>query len=135
VQRAAPGELRVSATSGAATMSALVSMSGRPTTNSLRVIGARGTAHADLFHGFAVVETGAVSRTRKIVHPFVLAGATLGAAAVNLSRRAFVRESAYPGLRELVAAFHAAVRGGAPSPISPSQTLDIARARDAVLGR
>jgi hypothetical protein len=112
----------------------LVSMSGRPTTNSLRVVGASGSAHADLFHGFAVVESGAVSRGRKIIHPFALAGATFAAAARNLSTRALSRESAYPGLRELVAAFHSAVRGESSPPISPAQMIDVARARDAILG-
>jgi len=135
VQRPAHGELRASALAGDTTLSLLVSMSGRPTVNSLRVIGARGTAHADLFHGFAVVEEGSVSRARKITHPFALAGATLGAAGENLARRAMTRESAYPGLRELVAAFHAAARGEAPPPISAARTLDVARARDTVLGQ
>ena len=37
-------------------------------------------------------------------------------------------ETAYPGLRALVASFHAAVRGEAPTPIAPERTLHIARA-------
>ncbi|MGH7617582.1 MAG: Gfo/Idh/MocA family protein, partial [Gemmatimonadaceae bacterium] len=87
VQRSSSGELRASSVAGDATLSLLVSMAGRPTANTLRVIGARGTVHADLFHGFAVVERGTVSRSRKITHPFVFAGATLGVAANNLARR------------------------------------------------
>ena len=135
VQRTSAGELRASAAAGNATVSLLVSMSGRPTANSLRVIAARGTAHADLFHGFAVVERGNVSRVRKITHPFAFAGAMLGATSENLARRALARETAYPGLSSLVAAFYAAARGEAPPPISPAQTLDVAQARDAVLAR
>jgi len=133
VQRPSPGELRATTVAGSATIALLVSMSGRPTTNMLRVIGAHGTAHADLFHGFAVVEHGRVSRAHKIAHPFALAGGVLGAASTNLARRVLSREPAYPGLRTLVAAFYAAVRGDAPPPISPAETLDVAKARDALV--
>jgi hypothetical protein len=59
----------------------------------------------------------------------------LGATSENLARRALARETAYPGLSSLVAAFYAAARGEAPPPISPAQTLDVAQARDAVLAR
>lgn len=131
--RPGAGELLVTGVAGTATMSVIVSMTGRPTTNFLRVIGARGTAHADLFHGFAVIEAGDVSRTRKIFHPFTLAGATLARASGNLVRRALSGESAYPGLRELIGVFHAAVRGEHPAPIPPARVLDVAIARDAIL--
>lgn len=118
---------------GATTVSVLVSMSGRPTSNTLHVIGAHGTAHADLFHGFATIETGGVSRAKKILHPFALSGATLANAFSNLVRRVVSRESAYPGLRELVAAFYASVRGAAPAPIPVTEMLAIAQARDILL--
>jgi predicted dehydrogenase len=127
------GELLATGTVDATTLAIVVSMAGRPTTNSLRVIGARGTAHVDLFHGFAVIEGGGVSRARKILHPFALAAATSVAALANLSRRAMATESAYPGLRELVGAFYAAARGERPPPIAPGRVLDVARARDAIL--
>lgn len=131
--RPRPGELLVAGVAGTVTLSLIVSMSGRPTTNALRLTGAKGTAHADLFHGFAVIEAPGVSRARKILHPFTLAGATLTRASGNLLRRVFVGESAYPGLRELIAAFHAAVRGEGSSPIPSARILDIAVARDAIL--
>lgn len=133
VRRTAPGELLVTGQVRSASLSCLVSMAGRPTRNSLRVIGAAGTAHADLFHGFAVIESGRVSRTRKVLHPFALSGATLANAFTNLVRRGVARQSAYPGLRELVTAFYAAVGGDLPSPITPARILDVALARDAVL--
>src|SRR5439155_10159564 len=132
-RRAAPGELLATAAVGTTTLSIVVSMSGRPTANAMSVIGAHGTAHVDLFHGFAVIEPDAVSRIRLVVHPLSLATASLVAATTNLARRALAGETAYPGLRALVASFHAAVRGEAPTPIAPERTLHIARRRHALL--
>lgn len=133
VRRSAPGELLASGRAGSTTLTVLISMAGRPTANVLRVIGARGSAHADLFHGFAVIESGSVSRARKILHPFTSSGASLAHAFANLARRAMTRETAYPGLRELVARFHAAIRGDASAPIPPAHILDVARARDVLM--
>ena len=133
VRHPMPGELLATATSGQTTLTALVSMSGRPTTNSFRLIGTGGTAYADLFHGFDVIEAKTVSRGRKIIHPFALSTSTFGRAMTNLVRRAATRELAYPGLRALIAAFYAAVRGEQRAPISAAQTRDIARARDVII--
>ena len=63
----------------------------------------------------------------------MLAGATLAHGFGNLTRRAVARESAYPGLRELVAEFYAAVRDATPPPISAQRILDIALARDVLI--
>ncbi len=131
--RASAGELRVTGHSGQRSVSLLISMGGRPTSSSMRLIGGGGTIHLDLFHGFAVVERGATSRAQKIAHPLLLAGATMGAAVWNLGSRAVQREPAYPGLRELVRRFFAAVRGNEPCPITAEEALDVARARDAVI--
>ena len=48
-----------------------------------------------------------VSRTYKVARPFATATRQLAAVAGNLARRAWSRESAYPGLRELVRAVYA----------------------------
>jgi predicted dehydrogenase len=124
------GEFRALAATGGATVSLLVSMSGRPTRNTLRLVGTGGTAHLDLFHGFATVEPAAVSRARKVARPFTHAGATLAAATANLTARMVRREPAYPGLRELIERFYQAVRSGGASPITPEEMLDVARTRD-----
>src|SRR5262249_505352 len=130
-----PGELRSSGVARGATLSIVVTLAGPPTRNAPRVIGVRGSAHADLFHGFSVREFGKVSRGRKIVQPLAHSTAMFGAAIDNLARRTIDGEFAYPGLRTLVAEFYAAVRDAAPTPISAAQTLDIAIARDAILSR
>jgi predicted dehydrogenase len=130
VARPREGELR--ATSASPSAEILVSLAGRPTRNELRLIGGRGTILVDFFHGFSVVEGDAVSRAHKIAHPFVEAGATAGAAAVNLATRAVRGQPAYPGLRELIAATYEAVRSGGGPPISREETLAVAHARDAL---
>src|SRR6185503_13339825 len=87
VRHPAAGELALTTVTGTAAVSITISMSGRPTVNALRIVGELATAHLNLFHGFSVIESGAVSRRRKIVQPFALAGATLAAATANLIRR------------------------------------------------
>lgn len=128
------GELRASACTQRTSLSLLISAQGRPTANSLRLVGSLATAHIDLFHGFAVVEGGGVSRWRKILHPFSLSLQTLAAAGVNLGQRFIEREAAYPGLRELTKRFYAAVRHEGPVPVSNDEALDVALARDILLG-
>lgn len=130
-----PGELRAFAHTETLTVAAVVSMGGRPTRNSMRLIGERGTIHLDFLHGFAVVEPPPVSRTRKITRPFSLAASTLSHAARNLATRSWRRESAYPGLRDLIRRFYSAVTEGTRSPISPEATLDVATAYDAIVAR
>jgi predicted dehydrogenase len=133
VEHAANGELRATALAGRATTSVLISMNGRPTVNSLRLIGERGTAYADLFHGFSIVEPGGVSRSRKITHPFDQGARILCSATANLLTRAFRREPAYPGLRELIRRFYEAADAGSHPPISAAETLDVALARQSIL--
>jgi predicted dehydrogenase len=135
VEHPVKGELRASATIENVSVSMLISMQGRPTTNALRVIGRQGTGHADLFHGFAVLERGGTSRARKLTHPFFQGGATLYSATANLYTRAIRREAAYPGLRELIRRFYEAVSLGGPPPISAAEILEVAFVREHILGK
>ena len=132
-RRVAPGELRALGGADGVSASILISMRGRPTANTLTLIGEHGTARLDLFHGFCVIEPGRVSRARKILHPFDLATRTLIGAAGNLLRRAFRAEQAYPGLRELVVGFCAAALQRKNPPISAQETLAVAIAKDQLL--
>jgi len=133
VVRPHPGELRAVSACGSATVSILLSTSGRPTTNTVALICERGTISVDLFHGFSVIEAGGVSRARKITRPLARSAATLSAAAQNLIWRAARRQPAFPGLNELTAMFYEAVADGRPSPISPAEVLEIAVARQLIL--
>lgn len=132
--RPAGGELRAFAGTGGASLEITITTRGRPTRAELALVGTRGSARADLFHGFAVVERGRPTRARKLTRPFALGGATLAHAGVNLAGRALRREPAYPGLRELVRRTYEAVAAGGPPPIGPRETLVVAQARDAILG-
>jgi predicted dehydrogenase len=131
--RPAAGELRVSWLAHEVSFAISISMHGRPTRSELIVTGTQGTLRLDLFHGFALQEPGRVSRTRKITHPFELGARILVGATANLIGRIGRWESAYPGLRFLVQAFYDAVRAGGPAPISPEETIAIARVRDRIL--
>ena len=129
------GELRAVGESAGITLSIFISMKARPTACSFQIIGADGTLHLDLFHGFAFLEPGIASRLRKIAHPFDLAVRRLSAAAVNLAQRAMRWESAYPGLQRLVGSFYHAVRTKAESPISRDDIIVIAHVRDFLIQR
>ncbi len=75
-----------------------LSLRGRPTRNELEIVGTRATALVDLFHGYAIVESGRVSRRAKALRPFRLGGQLAAHAGGNLAGRALRREPAYPGL-------------------------------------
>lgn len=131
----APGELRATAHAAGFSASVLVSMSGRPTENRMRVVGEGGTARLNLYHGYAVLApAGRPTRLRKAAAPFLAAGREGASAGWNLLLRAASARPAYPGLRELVRRFHAAIAEGAPPPIDPRETLAVAEARDAIEG-
>ena len=128
-----PGEFRAIASAKETVVDVAISAHGRPTENVLRVIGDNGSAVADLFHGFASRLSPTVSRGAKLTKPFTTSAGTFAAAATNLARRAARGESAYPGLRELVRAFHNAVSVGGATPIGVDATLDVSIARDSLL--
>ncbi len=132
-RRPAAGEQRVSWESRGTAFSVSISMNGRPTRSDVRITGTDGTLHLNLFHGYALLEPGHVSRFRKIVHPFDLATRILSAAAANMTGRIVRWEPAYPGLRELISEFYEAVRSGGSAPVSPEEALAVAHARDRIL--
>jgi len=131
--RSGPGEIQATAAIDGASVAILISTHGRPTRNSFRVTGENATWHADLFHGFAFREEGRVSRLNKMTRPFAIAGRTFAAATDNAARRAMNAEVAFPGLRELVARFYAAVSSHGTPPITAADALDVAAARDTII--
>lgn len=134
VDQATADDLALSARLADTRLRVAISLRGRPTRNELSVVGTRGTATADLFHGYRVFEPGGVGRLRKVLLPFARSARVLAAAGGNLLGRAARREPAYPGLRELIAAFHAAVAGRGPVPVGPDELLAVAALIDRVRG-
>jgi hypothetical protein len=128
-----PGELRAQGAWQDTTAGIVISLHGRPTRNSLRLVTEGGTFHMDLFHGFGVAERPPVSRSRKILRPFVVSSSVAFAAGANLSRRLWRREPAYPGLRHLVSQFHDSLRGIGPPAIGADEIIDVSVARDQML--
>jgi predicted dehydrogenase len=104
----------------------LISLRGRPTRNELLLIGTRATALIDLFHGYAVIEEGTVGRLAKSLRPFRFGAGLLAAAGLNLVRRAWKREPAYPGLRTLLREFYSSIREQRPAPITDAEMLEAA---------
>jgi predicted dehydrogenase len=123
VLRSTDDELELAGAAGAAALGVEISLRGRPTRNELHLLGTSASAIVDLFHGYAIIEPGGVSRRSKALRPFRLASGLLVNAGGNLAYRAVRREPAYPGLRELIERFYrAAFAGGAP-PIPEAEAL------------
>lgn len=112
-----------------------LSLNARPTHCSMTIYHEKGAIHLNLFHGFAVFESPAVSRFRKIIAPFALSINTLIAATRNLLERAINREPAYPGLRTLIQKCYRSVEQSTPGPISRNNTLAVATAAELVESR
>lgn len=130
VVRPRHGEFRAATEIEGVTASLVVSLHARPAHCSFQILGADGTIHLDLFHGYAFMEPGSVSKARKVLRPFDLAASRFAAASVNLASRLCRHEPAYPGLTRLVTTFYDAVREGGPPPITSAAMENIARVRD-----
>ena len=126
----AHGDLRILGEISGITLSVLVSFNARPSANYLVIRGTQGTIGVNLFHGYSFVESGEVSRHRKVLGPFLRSFRECGSAASNLAYRFIRNEPAYPGLQRLVRSFYEAIRTNVLPPISRSDSLEIARVRD-----
>lgn len=107
VHRPAPGELHITGLADGAHVSISISLAARPTRNEVELFASEASGYADLFHGFAIIDSRGLSRTQKVWRPFGRNLRHAGAASVNLARRMMTGEPAYPGLQAL---FHAAYR-------------------------
>lgn len=133
-RRPATGELRALGVAGPVSIAVTVSMAGRPPRTTFELVGERGGGYADLFHGFAVIERGGTGRAWKVLRPLAVGGRTVAHAATNLGLRIVRSQPAYPGLRELVRAFHDAVAAHELLPLLEREALAVADARAAILG-
>ncbi len=110
-----------------------IDLRGRPTLNQLVATGTRATAYADLFHGFSFIDTASqAAPLTKMARPFRMGADLLTAATINLAIRTIQRDTAYPGLRELIEGFYNAVRTNSPAPVIAAEMILVAEAVDHV---
>ncbi len=119
------GEVRVVLSGDSVSVGMAISCRARPPINMLRVTTESATIHLDLFHGFCWSENPRSGRAGKLLRPFASAWNQQAAAAGNLLTRIATRESAYPGLRELLRRSYAAIDGSVPPPITPAESLAV----------
>lgn len=134
VHRSGPDQLDLTADRQGILLDLRLSLTARPPLNRLTVTGTRGTAHADLFHGYSYFEEGRVSRSAKLLRPFRQAARQLGSAGTNLAVRALRRQPAYPGLSDLIAEFYVSIRENAPAPIGAEEIFESIRLMECVPG-
>lgn len=127
------GEFRAYCETKKTTLSVFISMNARPTVCTLKIAGTNGTIYLDMFHGFAIMESGKVSRTNKILLPFSMSVRQLLIASMNLSRRIVRREFAYPGLNNMVSSFYDSVLNRSDYQVSDRETIIISRVRDTLI--
>ncbi len=130
---AAEGELQLIARAGKLTLDFYISMNSRPTRCEMELFGSRGRIKINFFHGYSLIETGRPTRAQKLIQPFRSSASEFIHACVNLLQRSLHRESAYPGLRNLVRACYLSINVQAEPPVSPEDMLGIARIRDRVI--
>ena len=130
---AAEGELQLIARAGKLTLDFYISMNSRPTRCEMELFGSSGRIKINFFHGYSLIETGRPTRAQKLIQPFRASASEFIHAGINLLQRCLHRESAYPGLRNLVRACYLSINGQAEPPVSPEEMLDIARIRDRVI--
>lgn len=124
--RSGDGEFAAYGRFGTVEASVCISAHARPPRCEARLLCSGGTLLLDFFHGYVAVEPDRSGRYGKIIQPFAATASQSLAAAGNLAYRLFEREPAYPGLRRLIAAFHAAIRSGAPSPVKRETIAGVA---------
>lgn len=129
------GELQVTGTADGIAIDISISMSSRPTRCELDLFCSGGRVYLNFFHGYAVIETGGVSRSQKIFQPFKYSIKELLLAGVNGVRRFAGREMAYPGLNAFLDSYYKSVVSGTAPPVTPEQAIAVASARDDLAGR
>lgn len=125
--RSGEGEFAAYGRFGTVEASVCISAHARPPRCEARLLCSGGTLLLDFFHGYVALQPDRSGRYGKLIQPFAAATSQSFAAAGNLAHRLFEREPAYPGLRHLIAAFHAAVHNGAVSPVRRETIVGVAQ--------
>ena len=129
------GELHLLGETNGIAIDVYVSMNARPTRCEMELFYSKGKIKLNLFHGYALVETGNVSRMQKMLQPLKISLQEFFVAGSNLAKRGLYKEPAYPGLKTLLEVFYNAVSAGTAPPISPDEIRAVAKARDDISQR
>lgn len=127
------GEFRAFCETEKTTLSIFISMNARPTECTLKIVGTKGSIYLDLFHGFAIMQPGKVSRANKTLLPFSISVRKFLIASMNLSKRIVRREFAYPGLNNMICSFYDSVLYKSDYQVSDKDTIIISRVRDSFI--
>lgn len=102
----------------------MVTLSGRPVENHVRLVGTNGSLHADYVRGTVQRAIGpGASGIDKALAPYRLARQLVGGTTVALGRRILKRQKSYPGLAEMFHAFYGSIRGDGPPSPSPARVI------------
>jgi predicted dehydrogenase/nucleoside-diphosphate-sugar epimerase len=113
---------------GQVTGTLVVTLKGRPIESYLRVSGSNGMLHADFVRGTLQRLLGpGTSTIDKILAPYGIARQVATGSSVALARRFLKRQRSFPGLVEIIEAFHASIRNGRESPITPENIIETTR--------
>jgi predicted dehydrogenase len=116
--QAGASDLQASLRAGPLTGRLSVSLRGRPVASSLTLVGTRGTLTADFIRSTVVgAANPGTEALEKVLNPIV-EGAQLAAHSAAGVVRRLRSGTAYPGLPELIAAFHDAIAAGGGSPLT-----------------
>jgi len=129
------GELNLTGNTAGITVDISVSMNARPTRCQMELFFSKGKIFLNLFHGYAVIETGEVSRLQKMIQPISGSLKEFFIASLNLIKRSISSEPAYPGLTQLLENFYTSIVTKTDPPISPAEMLAVAVARDDISKR
>jgi len=129
------GELNLTGNADGVTVDISVSMNARPTRCQMELFFSKGKIYLNLFHGYAVIETGNVSRVQKMIQPLTGSLKEFYIASTNLIKRSINNEPAYPGLTQLLKSFYTSIVTKTDAPISPAEMLAVAAARDDISKR
>jgi predicted dehydrogenase/nucleoside-diphosphate-sugar epimerase len=113
---------------GDVTGTLVVTLSGRPVENYVRLVGTNGSVNADYVRGTVQRAIGpGASGIDKALAPYRLARQLVGGTTASLGKRILNRQKSYPGLAEMFEAFYGAIRGDRPAPMAPESILETVR--------
>jgi predicted dehydrogenase/nucleoside-diphosphate-sugar epimerase len=118
-----PTDLQAVLRAGDVTGRLSVSLRARPVASTLTLTGTRGSLTCDFVRSIVVgAGNSGTAALEKVLNPMVEGAQLLSRTAVSVANRVCASGS-YPGLAELIGAFHRAVESGGPSPVSCAHLL------------